>query len=165
MIQWRVKGATTTMTMTLPRYYIYYSLPVQFLAKPEGGMHALKLDRTTGAFEPGNELIDPITWATTEDVREVTEAAFIEAVERERGTFLNGEGPVFALYGVMNAIRRSVYEEQRAYTPEERVLLQQLSRETHVLFEAELQRRAAEATVPNPAPPPSPPTPPLSPFE
>jgi hypothetical protein len=161
MIQWRVKG-TVMSAITLPSYYMYYSLPVQFLATPGGGMHALKLNRTTGAFEPGNELIDPIIWATTEDVREVTEAAFIEAVERERGTFLKGDGPVFALYGVMNAIRRSVYEEQRAYTPEERVLLQQLSHETHVLFEAELQRRAAEAT-PNPAPPP--PTPPVSPFE
>jgi hypothetical protein len=67
----------------------------------------------------------------------LSEAEFIEQVEAERARNLSGEGPVFALYAVMNGIEDVPKDEHRELTDSERALLRQLRLKSYALFQAE----------------------------
>ena len=121
--------------MREPEYYIDGLLPVKFVPTADGGVAILKMNWDTGAFEHAPELQRHIYHATG-DVRAVSNDDFIQHVEAMRARRLSGEGPVYALYQLMNSIEDVAREEGRELTAEEERLLAELRRQSHALFAA-----------------------------
>ena len=119
--------------MRAPEYYIDGLLPVKFVPTADGGVAILKMSWDTGAFEHAPELQRYIYHATG-DVRAVSEEQFLQHVEAMRARRLSGDGPVYALYQVMNGIEDVAREEGRELTADEERLLAQLRRESAALF-------------------------------
>jgi hypothetical protein len=129
----------------LPRYYSYYARPVKFLATPDGGMAAWKLNWDTGGWEPADELVNEIIGAVGGEISPVDRDRFIDLTERTRGRMLRGEGPVFALYETVEALTTDAREGRRRLTDEEKALIKGVRRRTYAMFEAELARRGDPA--------------------
>lgn len=121
----------------LPLYFVVGLLPVKWLRTPDGGMAVLKMDWQTGAWIWGNGLIPQIMMGHG-DVEEVSEEEFIQHVEGLRARRYYGEGTVYDLYAVMNAMEDVAKEQGRPLTPEEQAIITELRRKTHSLFEAML---------------------------
>ncbi len=124
------------MTSDLTRFYIVGLRPIRFVPTPEGGLSVLKMNWTTGAFEPGMEYMDQALTGKSEVTR-VSEDEFIQRTEAWRARNLTGTGAVFALYSLMNAIEDEAKQQRRDLTAEERATVEQLRRETYELFERE----------------------------
>ncbi|MFF3854254.1 hypothetical protein [Micromonospora sp. NPDC002575] len=65
---------------------------------------------------------------------------FVQDVERYRGHYLSGEGPIFALYETVKAIINVEAREGRYLTGREAALVRSIRRRTFVMFEEQLQR-------------------------
>ncbi|BCJ68640.1 hypothetical protein [Polymorphospora rubra] len=126
--------------LTLPGYFEYHTVPVKMVSTPEGGLAAWRLALDTGAWQPANDIVDEILFATGGEIYNLSEREFVQLVEENRAQFLRGDGPVHALYGTMRAIAEVAREERRSRTPYERALTVSLARRTFVMFEEELQR-------------------------
>lgn len=134
-----------TRLQQLPRYYSYYSRPVKFLATPDGGMVAWKLNWDTGGWEPAEDLVDEIIGAVGGEVSPLTKERFIDLTERTRARLLRGDGPVFALYETVEALTTDARESRRLLTDQEVALVSGIRRRTYAMFEAELARRGDPA--------------------
>jgi hypothetical protein len=121
--------------MNLPLYFIVGMRPVKFIATPSGGMAVLKMNWDTGVFEYGMEYLSR-AMSNDSDVDSMTEDAFIQEVEVMRGRLGNADGPIRALYDVINATEDVAKEERRDLTDEEVELIAALRRKTYELFEA-----------------------------
>lgn len=124
----------------LPSYYDYYETPVKFVPTPEGGLTAWRLDRETGGWQPANDIVDEIIFAIGGDIYVRSAERFVQRTEEERGRYLKGEGPIFALYETVKAIEDIAIAERRAYTPEEAALIRGIRRRTFVMFEEQLRQ-------------------------
>ncbi|MEV7225659.1 MULTISPECIES: hypothetical protein [Polymorphospora] len=135
--------------LRLPGYYEYYAAPLKMVSTLDGGMAAWRMSIETGDWEPANHLIDKVLFARGGEVDRLSKQEFIELCEETRARYLQGTGPVYALYETRRAITDTVERENRPYTLPERALLAGLSRETYVMFEEELRRAGSPAADPS----------------
>ncbi|WP_431931084.1 hypothetical protein [Micromonospora sp. RP3T] len=124
----------------LAGYYDYYDNPVKIMPTADGGLTAWRLDHRTGGWQAADDVIDEIVFAMGGDIFVRSADRFVQRVEEERGRYLKGDGPVFALYETVRAIDEQATAERRAYTPEEAALVAGIRRRTFVMFEEQLQR-------------------------
>ncbi|MFE9688697.1 hypothetical protein [Micromonospora sp. NPDC005806] len=121
-------------------YFDYYETPVKLVPTPEGGLAAWRLDRETGGWQPANDLVDEILFAMGGDIFVRSPERFVQRTEEERGRYVKGEGPIFALYETVRAIEDAAIAEQRPYTVEEVALITGIRRRTFVMFEEQLRQ-------------------------
>ncbi|SCF42347.1 hypothetical protein GA0074696_5660 [Micromonospora purpureochromogenes] len=134
--------------LELPAFFNYYDTPVKVVGTPDGGMLAWKLVRETGGWQSADRLIDKILLVGGDGVEALSRSEFIELTEYERGRYLRGSGPVFALYETVSAITDALARERRYPTPEETALIRGIHQKTFVMFEEELQRAGEEGADP-----------------
>jgi hypothetical protein len=122
--------------MSEREYFQVGVYPVKFVPRPDGTLAVLQLNLTTGEFELNVDRYHQINSAR-DGVEILTEDKFIDRVEATRARRLSGEGPVFALYELMNGIEDVARDEKRPLTAEEVALLKTLRRQSYALFQAE----------------------------
>jgi hypothetical protein len=128
--------------LTFPAYHTYLGRPVKLLRTPDGGLAMWDYDEETGGWEPANHLVDEVLFAVGGEVSgRMSKDSFIQTVEAERAAYVEGEGPIFALYQTIRAIEDASDEEGRELTMTEEALIAGLRRKTYAMFEAELVRR------------------------
>lgn len=135
--------------LDLPAYYDYDDLPVKLLATPEGGLAGWAMNLTTGGWAPANHLVLDVVTDVHGRALKLTPDEFVSMVELTRATRLRGDGPVFALYETVNAIKDLVDAEGRDYTDQEALLLVRLFPKTYRMFEQELAGRGDPAAEPD----------------
>jgi hypothetical protein len=118
------------------KYYIVGVVPVKLVPTAPGGLAVLEMNWDTGVFEQNMQLYLEIRHAR-DGVEVVSHDQFIQHVEAIRARRLFGEGPVFALYKLMNGIEDVAKEEGRELRPDEEALIAELRRESYALFQAE----------------------------
>ncbi|MDO3701067.1 hypothetical protein Q3W71_05160 [Micromonospora sp. C28SCA-DRY-2] len=106
----------------------------------DGGIAAWRLSKDSGGWKPANELIDKLLFIEDDEVNRLTRNEFIQRTEHDRGYYLRGDGPIFALYETVRAITDAQASERRYPTPEEIALVAGIRRRTFVMFEEQLQR-------------------------
>ncbi|MCW3839779.1 hypothetical protein ONA70_06675 [Micromonospora yasonensis] len=141
--------------LDLAGYYDYYETPVKMVPTPEGGLTAWRLDRSTGGWKPANDIVDEILFAMGGDIFVRTAEQFVQRTEEERGHYLKGEGPIFALYETVKAIEDVAIAEGRPYTVEEAALIAGIRRRTFVMFEEQLRQAGDPGADPSIATAPS----------
>src|SRR5687767_5361052 len=97
--------------LVLPAYFSYFKSPVKMVRTPDGGIAAWRLSRKTGGWISADDLIGEIVGAVGGEISSLTVDAFIQWTEHDRGRYLRGEGPVFALYETVRAIVESAQSE------------------------------------------------------
>ena len=122
------------MEEQLPEYYIVVERPVKVVATEDGGMTVLKYNFETGQFDYGMEYLSRLRFGK-DDVEKVSEEAFVQHVEKLRGRAVKGEGPVYVLYELINAMEDDAEEKGQALTMEEKALIVSIRRQTYELFE------------------------------
>ncbi|WP_436689345.1 hypothetical protein [Micromonospora sp. URMC 106] len=135
--------------LVLPAYFSYYKSPVKLVDTPDGGIKAWRLSHDTGGWEPADDLIEEILFAVGGEISSLTVDSFIDWTEHDRGRYLRGEGPVFALYETVKAIVENAKAERRQLTTKELALVRGIRRKTFVMFEEELQRAGDPAADPS----------------
>lgn len=130
--------------LDLPQYHIVCTRPVKILRSENGRVEMLKFDWDTGGFVDGNNLWADVFLSHGGDVEQVTEEEFIQYIEELRGRRLKGEGTVYTLYEVINAVQDRASAEGRRLTEQERALIAGLRRETYALFEKTLEARKSQ---------------------
>ena len=129
-----------TPGLVLPAYFSYYRSPVKMVPTSDGGLMAWRLSIDTGGWEPAIDLVDEILFAVGGEISRLTTDQFVQRTEHARGRYLEGEGPVFALYETVKAIEDAADAERRRLTPHEQALISGIRRKTFVMFEEELLR-------------------------
>jgi hypothetical protein len=123
----------------LPSYHIVFTRPVKLVETKDGGMNVLKFDWDTGGFIYGMDLVSEIFFGHGE-VERVTEDEFIQYVEELRGRRIkHGEGTVYTLYELINAMEDKAKEEGRRLTDKEKATIVGLRKKTYRLFEQALE--------------------------
>lgn len=135
--------------LSLPAYFKYYAAPVKMVETPDGGIAAWRVSIDDGGWKSANEIIDEILFAVGGDIDALSRDEFVQRVERYRGHYLTGDGPVFALYETVKAIIDAERRESRYLTSEEIALVRGLRRKTFVMFEEKLQREGDPAADPS----------------
>lgn len=125
--------------MQLPAFFSYYESPVKLVETADGGMSAWRLSKDTGGWQSANKLIDKLLFSGDDNIESLTRDEFIQHTEHDRGYYLRGEGPVFALYETVRAITDAQARERRYPTPKEIALVRGIRRKTFVMFEEQLQ--------------------------
>lgn len=126
--------------LVLPRFFSYYESPVKLVETADGGIVAWRLSWETGGWEPADNLIDKVLFLGGDEIAELTRDEFVQRTEHDRGRYLRGDGPVFALYETVRALDETLGRERRYPTPREQALIRGIRRKTFVMFEEELQR-------------------------
>ena len=93
----------------------------------------------TGAWQEKNDLFNEIVFDIGGDVFRRTPEDFVQEVERFRAHYLEGEGPIFALYETVQAVRDVAKAEDRHLTPKEQALIRGIRQRTFVMFEEQLR--------------------------
>ena len=122
--------------MRKTEYYIVGIRPVKFVPLPEGGLSIRKMNWQTGVFEYGIEYLARAS-SSSADVDHVSEDDFIQQVESLRARRLKGEGPIFALYQMVNAMEDTAKAQGRRLTNDEEDLIAELRRQTYEMFQSE----------------------------
>lgn len=130
--------------MELPQYHIVCTRPVKIVRIENGSPEMLKFDWDTGGYVNGDNLWADVFLSHGGDVERVTEAEFIQYVEGLRAHRIEGEGTVFTLYEVINAMEDTAKEEGRRLTEKERAIIAGLRRKTYALFEKMLAAKEAQ---------------------
>lgn len=131
---------TTPPGLSLPAYFSYYQSPVKMLPTADGGLMAWQLSVDTGGWQPATNLVDEILFAVGGEISVLSADQFIQRTEHDRGRYLRGEGPVFALYATIQAIEDTASAEGRRLTTKEQALITGIRRRTFVMFEEQLQQ-------------------------
>ncbi|MFE9653039.1 hypothetical protein [Micromonospora sp. NPDC006431] len=126
--------------LALPRFFTYYDSPVKLVETSDGGVAGWRLSPDTGGWRPANNLIDKVLFVGGDEIHEVSRDEFVWHTEQDRGHYLRGEGPVYALYETVRAIEETLRQERRYPTPHEQALIKGIRRRTFVMFEEQLQR-------------------------
>lgn len=134
--------------LTLPAYFSYYKSPVKMTGAPDGGIKVWRLSHDTGGWESADDLVEEILFAVGGEISSLTVDSFIQWTEHDRGRYLRGEGPVFALYETVRAIVESAQAEGRRMTTTELALVRGIRRKTFVMFEEQLQQAGDPAADP-----------------
>ncbi|MFI7513862.1 hypothetical protein ACIBVK_10255 [Micromonospora echinofusca] len=132
----------------VPAFYSYYESPVKLVATGEGAVAAWRLSKDTGGWVEADRLVGILLSGESDEVEELTREEFIQLTEHDRGYYLRGEGPVFALYETVRAIQDEVARERRYPTPTELALIAGIQRRTFVMFEEQLQQLGDPAADP-----------------
>jgi hypothetical protein len=135
--------------LELPAFYSYYETPVKFVQAADGGVAAWRLSKDTGGWLSADHLIRQILFVGGDEIEELTREQFVQLTEHDRGYYLRGGGPVFALYETVRAIHDTLARESRYPTPTETALIAGIQRRTFVMFEEELQRAGDPAADPS----------------
>ncbi|MBD2767759.1 hypothetical protein IC235_07625 [Hymenobacter sp. BT664] len=122
------------MAVDLPEYYIVVERPIKVVPTEDGGLNVLKYNFETGRFDYGMKYLSRVRFGK-DDVEQVSEEEFVQHVEKLRGSSLKGEGTVYVLYELINAIEGVAKEKGASLTMEEKALIVSLRRETYQLFE------------------------------
>lgn len=130
----RVRG------LVLPKFFSYYDSPLKLVKTEDGGVAAWRLARDTGGWRSANNLIDKVLFVGGDEIMEITRDDFVQMTEHDRGRYLRGDDPVFALYETVRAIEETLARERRYPTVQEQALMKGIRRKTFVMFEEELQR-------------------------
>jgi hypothetical protein len=142
--------------MRLPRFFEYYGSSLKLVETPDGGVTGWRLSDKTGGWEPANNLIDRALFAGGgEEIYEISPDEFVWLTEQERGRYLDGDGPVFALYKTVEALQDTIRAERRYPTPHEQALITGIRRRTFVMFEEQLQQAGDPGADPTIASTPS----------
>ncbi|MGW1057205.1 hypothetical protein [Micromonospora rubida] len=134
--------------LVLPAYFSYYKSPVKMNASAEGGVKAWRLSVESGGWDPADDLVEDILFAVGGEITPLAPDEFVQWTEHDRGRYLRGEGPIFALYGTVRAIEDAAAAERRRLTTEERALIHGIRRRTFVMFEERLQREGGPGADP-----------------
>ncbi|MFC4148217.1 hypothetical protein ACFO0M_18345 [Micromonospora mangrovi] len=126
--------------LVLPRFFSYYEAPVKLVETADGGVAAWRLSWDTGGWESADNLIDKVLFLGGDEIAEMTGDEFVQRTEHDRGRYLRGDGPIFALYETVRALDETLGRERRYPTPREQALISGIRRKTFVMFEEELQR-------------------------
>ncbi len=133
------------MAFQTPRFYKYYAQTYRIDQVPDGGLAGTLLDLRTGFFVQDSSHIREVLRATTDSNIEgpMNEEKFVQETEFERGLYLTGDGPIFALYETVKGIDDLAFKEGRPRTKQETALVQALRKRTFTMWEDEAARRAA----------------------
>lgn len=131
---------TASPNIELPAFFSYHKAPVKMVGTPDGGLAAWRMTIDTGGWEPVNHLVLRIVSDVGGEVDEISRDEFVQHTERDRGRYLSGAGPIFALYETVQAIVAREREENRFLTVEEKALVRGIRRRTFRMFEEKLQR-------------------------
>ncbi|MCE7005717.1 hypothetical protein LWC34_23235 [Kibdelosporangium philippinense] len=123
-------------------YFLVYARTYKML-RTLGGPKGLALNLTTGDFEPDTKYITQIMFATTQEIFSLDEEEFIRETEEARKHFLSGDGPIFALYEVVDGIYAQARAEGRRITPDEIALIDGIFKRTFKMWDEEFARRRA----------------------
>ncbi|MET8089027.1 hypothetical protein [Micromonospora sp. NPDC005220] len=125
--------------LSLPSYYLYYQSPVKIVETPDGGARVWRVSIDTGGWHEKNDIYTEITLGVGGDIFRRTPEDFVQEVERFRAHYLEGEGPIFALYETVQAVRDVAKAENRHLTPKEQALIRGIRQRTFVMFEEQLR--------------------------
>ncbi|WP_422740588.1 hypothetical protein ACN263_03715 [Micromonospora sp. WMMD729] len=125
--------------LVLPSYYLYHQSPVKIVKTPDGGARVWRVAIDTGGWQAKNDLFTEIVFDVGGDVFRRTPEEFVQEVERFRAHYLEGEGPVFALYETVQALRDAAKAEGRHLTPREQALIRGIRQRSFVMFEEQLR--------------------------
>jgi hypothetical protein len=134
--------------LVFPAFYSYYESPVKIVEKGGGDVAAWRLSKDSGGWIPADHLLGKLFAAEGDEVEALTREEFIQRTEHDRGYYLRGEGPVFALYETVRAIQDAVARERRYPKPTELALIAGIQRKTFVMFEEQLQQSGDPAADP-----------------
>ncbi|MEU8184743.1 hypothetical protein AB0B86_28690 [Micromonospora sp. NPDC049047] len=130
---------TEVSGLALPAYYLYYQSPVKIVETPDGGARVWRVSIDTGGWQEKNDLFSEIVFDVGGEVFRRMPEEFVQEVERFRAHHLEGEGPIFALYETVQAVRDLAKAENRHLTPMEQAIIRGIRRRTFVMFEEQLQ--------------------------
>jgi hypothetical protein len=122
------------MEEDLPEYYIVVERAIKLVPTEDGGMTVLKYNFETGRFDYGMEYLSRVMFGK-DDVEKVSEDELVQHVEKLRGRTLKGEGTVYDLYELINAIEDDAKEKGQELTMEDKALIAIMRRRTYKLFE------------------------------
>ncbi|MEU7573751.1 hypothetical protein [Micromonospora sp. NPDC049240] len=125
---------------TLPKFFLYYESPLKLVKAEDGGTAGWRLSPDTGGWRAANNLVDKVLFVGGDEIHEIDRSEFVWYVEQERGRYLRGEGPLFALYETVRGLEDTIREERRYPTTREQALIRGIRRRTFVMFEEQLQR-------------------------
>ncbi|WP_327648925.1 hypothetical protein [Micromonospora zamorensis] len=125
--------------LVLPSYYLYYQSPVKIVTTPDGGARVWRVSIDTGGWHEKNDIFSEIVFAVGGDIFRRTPEEFVQEVERFRAHYLEGNGPIFALYETIQAVRDVAKAEDRHLTSKERALIHGIRQRTFVMFEEQLR--------------------------
>jgi hypothetical protein len=134
--------------LVLPAFYSYYESPLKIVRAAGGGIAAWRLSKDNGGWVSADHLIRKILFVGADEIEELTREEFVQLTEHDRGYYLRGEGPVYALYETVRAIQDALARERRYPTPTETALIAGIQRKTFVMFEEQLQRLGDPAADP-----------------
>ncbi|MCM0676253.1 hypothetical protein NCC78_16370 [Micromonospora phytophila] len=75
-------------------------------------------------MDTANKLIDKLLFTEGDDIEQLTREEFVQLTEHDRAYYLRGEGPIFALYETVRAMRDAQARERRYPSPTETALMQ-----------------------------------------
>ncbi|RAO26664.1 hypothetical protein PSN13_06693 [Micromonospora saelicesensis] len=125
--------------LLLPSYYLYYQSPVKIVETLDGGARVWRVSIDTGGWHEKNDIFTEITLGVGGDIFRRSPEDFVQEVERFRAHYLEGEGPIFALYETVQAVRDVANAEDRHLTPKEQALIRGIRQRTFVMFEEQLR--------------------------
>ncbi|RZQ65023.1 hypothetical protein [Amycolatopsis suaedae] len=129
---------------TFPRYYEYYKKTFRIDETPDGGMVGYLHNWDTGRFDQRTDLIDKVLFATSNpEISRLDEDEFLDETERKRASYLQGDGPIFALYETINGLYAAAKSEGRRLTAEEWALVMSIRRRTFRMWDEEFARQDA----------------------
>lgn len=131
-----------------PQYYFYEERPVVLVQTEDGSLDCQVLDYKSGEFRREMRYYFDILFKFEANSERVTRDEFIQWTERQRAHFVKGEGPVFALYGTVDAVKENAVAEGRHLTDEERALIHTLRERTHEMFEEMLRESGRNGMPP-----------------
>lgn len=125
--------------LVLPSYYLYYQSPVKIVETPDGDIRVWRVSIDSGGWQEENDLFSEIVFDVGGEVFRRTPEDFVQEVERFRAHYLEGDGPIFALYETVQAVRDAAKAEDRHLTPQERAIICGIRQRTFVMFEEQLR--------------------------
>ncbi|MGC4772436.1 hypothetical protein ACLQ25_26110 [Micromonospora sp. DT44] len=125
--------------LVLPSYYLYHQSPVKIVKTPDGGARVWRVAIDTGGWQAKNDIFSEIVFDVGGDIFRRSEADFVQEVEAFRAYYLEGEGPIFALYETVRSIEDLAAAEGRHLTPREQALIRGIRQRTFVMFEEQLR--------------------------
>ncbi|MGV9764393.1 hypothetical protein [Micromonospora tulbaghiae] len=134
--------------LRLPKFFDYFGSPLKLVATADGGMAGWRLSKDTGGWREANNLVDKVLFVGGDEINQISPDEFVQLTEHERGRYLSGDGPIFALYETVQAIEDTLRVERRYPTPEEQALIRGVRRRTFVMFEEQLQQAGDPAADP-----------------
>jgi hypothetical protein len=130
---------------TSPAYFRYYAGTIRLEEKQADEVTGHKLDLTTGMFVPAapDEVRTVLAASDSEHFAQLTHSEFVFATEDARRRHLHGEGSVFPIYELIDAMHRQAEEDGREITDAQSAFIVALHIQTFAAWEKELASQAA----------------------